>query len=74
MTDHTHTFARFWKCALQQYAGRLRREHANKSSVRMWERRQCGNNAISYRFAVAAIGNDTGEHHSGVRRQALSNH
>ena len=86
MTDHTHTFARFWKCALQQYAGRLHREHANKSGVRiidivdaghpallrMWERRHCGYKAMGYRFPVAAIGDDTGEHHSGVRRQGLS--
>ena len=58
-----------WKGTLQQYAGRLHREHANKSSVRiidfvdaghpallrMWERRQRGYKAMGYRFPVAAI-------------------
>lgn len=52
-----------WKGTLQQYAGRLHREHATKSSVRvldyvdaghpallrMWERRQRGYRAMGYR-------------------------
>lgn len=51
-----------WKGTLQQYAGRLHREHASKSSVRvldyvdaghsallrMWERRQRGYRAMGY--------------------------
>ena len=58
-----------WKGTLQQYAGRLHREHANKCSVRiidfvdaghpallrMWERRQRGYKAMGYRFPDAAI-------------------
>ncbi len=58
-----------WKGTLQQYAGRLHREHANKSTVRiidfvdaghpallrMWERRQLGYKAMGYRFPVSAI-------------------
>ena len=56
-----------WKGTLQQYAGRLHREHANKTSVRiidfvdhghpalvrMWERRQRGYKAMGYRFPAA---------------------
>ncbi|WP_408491792.1 DEAD/DEAH box helicase family protein [Paraburkholderia sediminicola] len=55
-----------WKGTLQQYAGRLHREHATKSSVRvldyvdachpallrMWERRQRGYRAIGYHVRV----------------------
>jgi superfamily II DNA or RNA helicase len=51
-----------WKGTLQQYAGRLHREHAAKSGVRvldyidgthpalqrMWERRQLGYRAMGY--------------------------
>ena len=58
-----------WKGTLQQYAGRLHREHANKSSVRiidfvdaghpallrMWERRQRGYKAMGYRFPSAMV-------------------
>ncbi|MFC1749575.1 DEAD/DEAH box helicase family protein, partial [Pseudomonadota bacterium] len=53
-----------WKGTLQQYAGRLHREHATKSDVKiidivdsghpallkMWERRQRGYRAMGYRF------------------------
>ncbi len=52
-----------WKGTLQQYAGRLHREHASKTDVRiidfvdtghpallrMWERRQRGYRAMGYR-------------------------
>ena len=58
-----------WKGTLQQYAGRLHREHANKTSVRiidfvdaghpallrMWERRQRGYKAMGYRFPAATV-------------------
>jgi len=53
-----------WKGTLQQYAGRLHRQHATKTSVlivdfvdtghpalvRMWERRQRGYRAMGYRW------------------------
>jgi superfamily II DNA or RNA helicase len=53
-----------WKGTLQQYAGRLHRQHASKTSVwivdfvdtghpalvRMWERRQRGYRAMGYRW------------------------
>ena len=53
-----------WKGTLQQYAGRLHREHANKSDVKiidvvdtghpallkMWDRRQRGYRAMGYKF------------------------
>lgn len=56
-----------WKGTLQQYAGRLHREHAGKNRVRiidfidanhpsllrMWERRQRGYQAMGYRLAVS---------------------
>jgi superfamily II DNA or RNA helicase len=55
-----------WKGTLQQYAGRLHREHASKSSVRiidfvdtghpallrMWDKRQRGYRAMGYRMAA----------------------
>ena len=58
-----------WKGTLQQYAGRLHREHARKTSVRiidfvdaghpallrMWERRQRGYKAMGYRFPAATV-------------------
>ena len=58
-----------WKGTLQQYAGRLHREDANKTSVRiidfvdaghpallrMWERRQRGYKAMGYRLPAATI-------------------
>ena len=58
-----------WKGTLQQYAGRLHREHARKTSVRiidfvdaghpallrMWERRQRGYKAMGYRFPAAMV-------------------
>jgi len=54
-----------WKGTLQQYAGRLHREHATKTNVviidfvdtghpalrRMWDKRQAGYRAIGYRIA-----------------------
>jgi len=56
-----------WKGTLQQYAGRLHREHANKASVRiidfvdaghsallrMWDKRQRGYRTMGYRIAEA---------------------
>lgn len=58
-----------WKGTLQQYAGRLHREHANKTRVRiidfvdaghpallrMWHRRQLGYRAMGYRIPVAPV-------------------
>jgi superfamily II DNA or RNA helicase len=55
-----------WKGTLQQYAGRLHREHADKTAVqiidfvdtghpalvRMWEKRQQGYRAMGYRMAL----------------------
>ncbi len=55
-----------WKGTLQQYAGRLHREHASKTDVRiidivdtghpalvrMWEKRQHGYRAMGYRMAL----------------------
>lgn len=57
-----------WKGTLQQYAGRLHREHATKTDVRiidfidaghptllrMWDRRQRGYRAMGYRIAEQA--------------------
>lgn len=57
-----------WKGTLQQYAGRLHRVHAGKTSVRvfdfvdtghptllrMWEKRQSGYKAMGYRISVVA--------------------
>jgi superfamily II DNA or RNA helicase len=54
-----------WKGTLQQYAGRLHREHATKANVqiidfvdaghpallRMWDKRQRGYRAMGYRIA-----------------------
>ncbi|NNM60692.1 MAG: DEAD/DEAH box helicase family protein, partial [Steroidobacteraceae bacterium] len=56
-----------WKGTLQQYAGRLHREHAGKTDVRivdfvdvghpalrrMWDRRQRGYRAMGYRMSLA---------------------
>jgi len=53
-----------WKATLQQYAGRLHREHANKTDVRiidfvdtghpallrMWDKRQVGYRAMGYKL------------------------
>jgi superfamily II DNA or RNA helicase len=58
-----------WKGTLQQYAGRLHREHASKTDVRiidfvdtghpallrMWEKRQQGYRAMGYRVASTAV-------------------
>lgn len=57
-----------WKGTLQQYAGRLHREHAGKAHVRivdfvdsghpalmrMWSKRQCGYRAMGYRIDTLA--------------------
>ncbi len=61
-----------WKGTLQQHAGRLHREHANKTDVRiidfvdaghpallrMWDKRQRGYRAMGYRVAAEAISDD----------------
>jgi superfamily II DNA or RNA helicase len=59
-----------WKGTLQQYAGRLHREHASKADVRiidfvdtghpallrMWDKRQRGYRAMGYRMGVEING------------------
>jgi superfamily II DNA or RNA helicase len=76
-----------WKGTLQQYAGRLHREHANKTSVRiidfvdtghpalvrMWERRRRGYQAMGYRIPVAPVSDnlDFGEAVDGRARSGL---
>jgi superfamily II DNA or RNA helicase len=61
-----------WKGTLQQYAGRLHREHASKANVRiidfvdtghpallrMWDRRQRGYRAMGYRMGVEVDGGE----------------
>ena len=61
-----------WKGTLQHYAGRLHREHASKTDVRiidfvdtghpallrMWDKRQRGYRAMGYRVAAEAISDD----------------
>ena len=61
-----------WKGTLQQYAGRLHREHASKTDVRiidfvdtghpallrMWDKRQRGYRAMGYRMGIDTGGND----------------
>jgi superfamily II DNA or RNA helicase len=63
-----------WKGTLQQYAGRLHREHAGKADVRiidfvdaghpallrMWERRQRGYRAMGYRVGSAGSSGELG--------------
>ena len=58
-----------WKGTLQQYAGRLHREHATKTDVRiidfvdighpallrMWEKRQRGYRVMDYRIADPSV-------------------
>jgi len=58
-----------WKGTLQQYAGRLHREHASKTDVRiidfvdtghpallrMWDKRQRGYRAMGYRIEAEAV-------------------
>ena len=58
-----------WKGTLQQYAGRLHREHADKTRVRiidfvdaghpvllrMWDKRQHGYQAMGYRIPASAV-------------------
>jgi superfamily II DNA or RNA helicase len=76
-----------WKGTLQQYAGRLHREHANKTSVRiidfvdtghpalvrMWERRRRGYQAMGYRIPVAPVSDNLnfGEAAGGRARSGL---
>jgi len=62
-----------WKGTLQQYAGRLHREHATKTGVRiidfvdtgypallrMWDKRQRGYRAMGYRIADPSVCNHT---------------
>jgi superfamily II DNA or RNA helicase len=64
-----------WKGTLQQYAGRLHREHASKTDVRiidfvdtghpalvrMWEKRQLGYRAMGYRVAMTAVESNGGQ-------------
>jgi superfamily II DNA or RNA helicase len=61
-----------WKGTLQQYAGRLHREHASKTDVRiidfvdtghpallrMWDKRQRGYRAMGYRMGIKASSDD----------------
>ena len=61
-----------WKGTLQQYAGRLHREHASKTDVRiidfvdtghpallrMWDKRQRGYRAMGYRVAAESTSDD----------------
>ena len=61
-----------WKGTLQQYAGRLHREHVNKTDVRiidfvdaghpallrMWDKRQRGYRAMGYLMAAESTGDD----------------
>ncbi len=69
-----------WKGTLQQYAGRLHREHAGKADVRiidfvdtghpallrMWERRQRGYRAMGYRVGSADTSGKLVYRRSGV--------
>lgn len=71
-----------WKGTLQQYAGRLHREHASKAEVRiidfvdtghpallrMWDKRQRGYRAMGYRMGAEIGGED------GDLPAALGNH
>ena len=64
-----------WQGTLQQYAGRLHREHASKTDVRiidfvdtghpallrMWEKRQQGYRAMGYRVASTAVASNWGQ-------------
>ncbi|MFG6441479.1 TOTE conflict system archaeo-eukaryotic primase domain-containing protein [Roseateles sp. LKC17W] len=64
-----------WKGTLQQYAGRLHREHASKTDVRiidfvdtghpallrMWDKRQSGYRAMGYRIGSDGIDEYAGE-------------
>ena len=73
-----------WKCTLQQYAGRLHREHASKTDVRiidfvdtghpallrMWEKRQRGYRAMGYRVSVDASSEDQSSVDDGALRLA----
>jgi superfamily II DNA or RNA helicase len=61
-----------WKGTLQQYAGRLHREHASKADVRiidfvdtghpallrMWDKRQRGYRAMGYRMGAEVSSDD----------------
>lgn len=62
-----------WKGTLQQYAGRLHREHASKTDVkiidfvdaghpallRMWDKRQRGYRAMGYRIEAGTVPNES---------------
>lgn len=62
-----------WKGTLQQYAGRLHREHAGKTDVRvidfvdtghaallrMWDKRQRGYRAMGYRIDTCSVPNES---------------
>jgi superfamily II DNA or RNA helicase len=62
-----------WKGTLQQYAGRLHREHASKTDVRiidfvdtghpallrMWDKRQRGYRAMGYRIEADTVPDDS---------------
>jgi superfamily II DNA or RNA helicase len=64
-----------WKGTLQQYAGRLHREHASKTDVRiidfvdtghpallrMWDKRQRGYRAMGYRMGAEIVGQSAQE-------------
>jgi superfamily II DNA or RNA helicase len=70
-----------WKGTLQQYAGRLHREHAGKSDVRiidvvdtghpallrMWEKRQRGYHAMGYRVTDRTVRPEREEPHVWAR-------
>jgi superfamily II DNA or RNA helicase len=69
-----------WKGTLQQYAGRLHREHSGKADVRiidfvdtghpallrMWQRRQRGYRAMGYRVSSADSSNEMVYRRTGV--------
>jgi len=74
-----------WKGTLQQYAGRLHREHADKTRVRiidfvdtghpallrMWDRRQRGYQAMGYRVPATAV-SDTLDFETALPDQAAA--
>ena len=75
-----------WKGTLQQYAGRLHREHANKTHVRiidfvdaghpallrMWGRRQRGYQSMGYRIQSASVNDNLDFAIAPVNRVAAS--
>jgi superfamily II DNA or RNA helicase len=74
-----------WKGTLQQYAGRLHREHASKvdvriidfvdtghpALVRMWEKRQRGYRAMGYRLALVSSSSEGVLPHVASQAQAF---